>query len=174
MVENQLGSIRIQPVSDLSPLEVKAFEDWFREDFPPNQFQWDRPSWYLTVNDQSGSIGRVGILARQILVGGAPIRVGGINGVATRPHWRHRGVASFAMRSAAEFMTTRLGLEHALLLCSRKVAPLYAKLGWKPVLEPVSFAQLSGSAVYPGITMVLEMGKAGFPTGPIDMCGLPW
>ena len=113
-----LGTIRIQAVSDLSALEVKAFEDWFREDFPPNQFQWDRPSWYLTVNDQSGSIGRVGILARQILVGGAPIRVGGINGVATRPPWRHRGVASFAMRSAAEFMATRLGLEHALLLCS--------------------------------------------------------
>jgi GNAT superfamily N-acetyltransferase len=169
-----LGSIRIQAVSDLSALEVKAFEDWFREDFPPNQFEWDRPSWYLTVNDQSGSIGRVGILARQILVGGAPIRVGGINGVATRPHWRHRGVASFAMRSAAEFMATRLGLEHALLLCSPKVSPLYAKLGWKPVAEPVSFAQRSGSAVYPGMTMVLEMGKAAFPIGPIDMCGLPW
>jgi len=174
MVENPLRSIRIQAVSYLSPLEVKAFEDWFREDFPPNQFQWDKPSWYLTVNGQSGSIGRVGILERKILVGGAPIRVGGINGVATRPHWRHRGVASFAMRSAAEFMATRLGLEHALLLCSRQVSPLYAKLGWKPVDGPVSFAQPPGSAVYPGMTMVLELGKSLFPVGPVDMCGLPW
>ena len=174
MLDSSIGTIEINAVTDLTPARLKELEDWFREDFPGSTFQWSRPSWYLIVNNESGSVGRVGILAREILVDGAPLRVGGINGVATRPQWRRRGVASLAMRSAAKFMADRLGLEFALLLCRPEVSPVYAQLGWKTVAGPTSFAQPAGPAVYPHLTMVLELGKSPFRTGPIDMRGLPW
>ncbi len=174
MSRDAIGTIEINPVRDLTAQQLKELEDWFLEDFPPNRYQWDRPSWYLIVSNQSGSVGRVGILAREILVGGAPLRVGGINGVATRPQSRRQGIASFAMRAAVKFMAERLRLEHALLLCHPLVSPLYAGLGWKPVAGPTSFAQPSGPAIYNRMTMVLQMGQSPFPEGPIDMCGLPW
>jgi hypothetical protein len=117
---------------------------------------------------------RLGIFNRIVEVAGARIRVGGIGGVITKPEWRVRGVARNLLTRAAGFMHDEPGVEFAMLLCRREVAPVYAKLGWIHVDGPTVFIQPSGMAPYPRDTMVLRFTERQWPLGTIDMRGLHW
>jgi len=101
------------------------------------------------------------------------MRVGGIGGVITKPEWRFRGIAHNLLTYAAAFMRDELGVEFALLLCRREVAPVYANLRWFRVDGPTLFMQPSGITTYPRETMILSFTEQGWPTGTIDMRGLP-
>jgi GNAT superfamily N-acetyltransferase len=172
--EPQQTRVEVRAASALDRDTRAALEAWFREQFGATAFQWAEPEWYAMVRRGSAMIGRLGILAREIRVADAQVRVGGIAGVATRPKWRRHGVASLALRAAAEFIARELKLPFGLLLCRPAVSPVYAGLGWRRVEGPIRFRQPSGDAVYPGYIMVLELGDARWPAGAIDMCGLPW
>jgi hypothetical protein len=67
-----------------------------------------------------------------------------------------------------------LGAEFALLLCRQEVTPVYARLGWKIVDGPTTFWQPGGRLTYSELTMIFECGQQSWPTGPIDLGGLPW
>ena len=69
---------------------------------------------------------------------------------------------------------SKMDVEFALLLCRQEVAPVYVRLGWMLVDGPTTFWQPAGEVTYPKLTMVLECGKKSWPTGPIDLGGLPW
>jgi predicted acetyltransferase len=119
-------------------------------------------------------VSRLGIVERVVLVSEQAVQVGGISGVITHPEWRGRKIASAVLKKAVEFMTNELNVEFILLLCRQKVAPVYARLGWEPVDGPTIFWQPGGKLTYPKLTMILECGRKSWPTGPIDLCGLPW
>ena len=118
--------------------------------------------------------GRLGVLDAKVSVGGQIIRVGGIGGVATKPEFRHRGVASAMLARAAEFMESDLRVEFGLLLCRHEVSPLYAKMGWVIVVGPTTFTRAEVTSTYPYDTMILPLAEKTWPSGPIDMLGLPW
>jgi aminoglycoside 2'-N-acetyltransferase I len=114
------------------------------------------------------------VLDSKVSVGNQIIRVGGIGGVATKPEFRHRGVASAMLARAAEFMKSDLGMEFGLLLCRHEVSPVYAKVGWVIVPGPTTFTRAGVAATYPHDTMILPLSGRAWPPGPIDMLGLPW
>lgn len=98
------GPVEIHSARGLDPALREILEVWFKEEFGQTIYQWSPADWYAVVKADGDPVGRLGILARTIAVGGDAVQVGGIAGVATRPEWRHRGVASVLMRAAAQFI----------------------------------------------------------------------
>ena len=168
------SQIRIFHVGQEEPQLRKSLPEWFHREFGKTGFIWAAPDYYAILEVGGELVGRLGIFNREIEIAGARIRVGGIGGVITKPEWRLRGVAGELLTRAADFMRSNLGVDFALLLCRREVAPVYAKLGWKRVDGPTIFMQPSGMTAYPRDTMVLRFGTREWPAGTIDLHGLPW
>ncbi|HEY6420551.1 MAG TPA: GNAT family N-acetyltransferase [Candidatus Binataceae bacterium] len=168
------GPVEIHSARGLDPALREILEVWFKEEFGQTIYQWSPADWYAVVKADGDPVGRLGILARTIAVGGDAVQVGGIAGVATRPEWRHRGVASVLMRAAAQFIQQDLKCPFGLLLCRRAVSPVYANLGWRPVVGPTSFEQPRGVTTYRSLTMVMQFGERQWRDGAIDLRGLPW
>ncbi len=166
--------IQIIPVAETTPTLDKELRDWFRDQFGRVAYRWAEPDYYgiLSVDEQLA--GRLAVFDRQISAGGVIVKVGGIGGVATKPQFRHQGIASALLSRAAEFMKNDLGAEFGFLLCRPEVSPVYAKLGWTRVDGPTTFSQPSGIETYPYYTMILRLTGREWPPGPIDMMGLPW
>ncbi len=166
--------IRIFRVGESEPELRKTLPEWFHQEFGSTGFTWAAPDYYVVTEVRDELIGRLGIFDREVEVANTRIRVGGIGGVITKPDWRLRGIASDLLTHAAEFMRDEMGVEFAMLLCRREVAPVYAKFGWTRVDGPTVFMQPSGLATYPRDTMVLRFTERPWPPGAIDMRGLPW
>jgi GNAT superfamily N-acetyltransferase len=174
MSNSAFGPVEIHSARGLGAPLRDLLEAWFKEEFGATAYQWAPADWYAVVKAGGVAVGRVGILARTVAVGGEAVRVGGIAGVATRPEWRHRGVASVAMRAATQFIQRDLECPFGLLLCQRRVSPVYAKLGWQSVAGPTSFEQPGGRTTYQSLTMMIQLGERRWPEGAIDLRGLPW
>ena len=170
----KVDNVEIHSAREIDAERRATLEAWFDEEFARVAYQWAKPDWYVVVMREGEPVGRLAIVERTIAIGAEAIRVGGIAGVATRPKWRNRGVASVAMRAAANFIAHELRRPFGLLLCRHQVAPVYAKLGWETVEGPTRFMQPSGPVTYPLLTMVMRFGERPWPGGPIDLCGLPW
>ena len=166
--------VKINSVADLSSVERKKLEEWFQEEFGNRPYKWAAPNWYVTAWIDRILIGRAGIIERDVLVGQSTLRVGGISGIITRSKWRRLGVASTIIDKAVTFIKDELGAQFSLLLSKEEVAPLYTRLGWKPVEGPTTFEQPSGPTTYPKLTMVIPCSDYKWPAGTIDLCGLPW
>jgi len=166
--------VKINSVSDLPSEQRKELEEWFQEEFGNRPYKWTPPNWYVTVWIENTLVGRAGIIERDVLVGKRTLRVGGISGIITRSKWRRLGVASTIIDKAVTFIKDELGAQFSLLLSKEEVAPLYTRLGWKPVEGPTTFEQPSGPTTYPKLTMVIPCSDNEWPSGPIDLCGLPW
>jgi hypothetical protein len=119
------------------------------------------------------------LMERTILVQGQPARIAGIRGVATDPaHWR-RGFGATAMRHSADFIWRELRPDFAMLLSSVMAVPFYQNLGWQIVEGPIWFDQPNGKLDLcvvlpdrPGMALLPEGGT--LPSGPFDLCGLPF
>lgn len=131
--------------------------------------------WRVLVWEEDRLIGHVGVLSREIAVGGQPLVVAGIRSVMTLPAARGRGVASSAMTRAAQFIADDLvDVEHGLLLCLDKRVALYGRLGWTVASDPTTFEQPDGPTRCAINTMVRPFRGNPWPAGPIDLRGLPW
>jgi GNAT superfamily N-acetyltransferase len=157
-----------------TPALTNELGGWFEAEFGPRADRWRSADYYVLLYIDGKVVGRLGMLNTKVSVGNQIIRVGGIGGVATKPEFRHRGVASAMLSRAAEFMKSDLGVEFGFLLCRHEVSPVYAKLGWITVAGPTKFTRAGVTAIYPNDTMILPLVRNDWPPGPIDMLGLPW
>ena len=119
------------------------------------------------------------ITERTILIDGRSTRIAGIRGVRTDPAYRRRGVATAAMRVAADFIWRELRPDLAMLLSSEMAVPFYRSLGWRIIEGPVYFDQPAGkqnlNEVLPERpAMVLLPEGRDPPRGAVDLCGLPF
>lgn len=166
--------IQIHASAALSPQRQAELQALFDAQFVNSSFQWAPPQWHTLATVDDELVAYVRLFERTITVGGQQLRVGGVGGVMTLPEWRRCGLASAALRRGAEFLHAERQLEFALLLCRDEVANVYAQLGWTSVDGPTTFDQPAGRATYPRQTMVLTFDATPWPSGPIDLCGLPW
>jgi GNAT superfamily N-acetyltransferase len=131
--------------------------------------------WRVLLWDGERLASHVGILEREIRVGREPVTVAGIRSVMTLPALRGRGYASRAVSLASAFIADELPKsEFALLICLDTRVPLYRRLGYEVVREPTVFEQPSGPAVNPINTMVRPFRGRTWPSGRVDLRGLPW
>jgi aminoglycoside 2'-N-acetyltransferase I len=165
--------LRLLPASETGPALSKELRDWFEGEFGRAD-RWAEPDYYAILSIEKQLAGRLAVLDRKVSVDGVILRVGGIGGVATKPEFRRRGVASAMLARAAEFMKNDLEVEFGFLLCRHEVSPVYSKTGWTIVAGPTTFTRAGVAATYPNDTMILPLAEKRWPSGPIDMLGLPW
>jgi aminoglycoside 2'-N-acetyltransferase I len=136
--------------------------------------KWADADWKVMVWEDEDLVSNVDIVERKALVGGTPVKLGGIGGVATKDEWRKRGIARYALREAQAFLHEPLGAEFGLLTCIEKMVPFYTRLGWNQVAASMLVEQPAGKISFPHPVMILPVWKETWPEGEIDLCGLPW
>jgi aminoglycoside 2'-N-acetyltransferase I len=150
-----------------------------REVYPPEVMAkviWRHVVWAwadkrVVVSDEGRIVGHVGLFFRDGRHDGRAARICGIGGVMTAPGSRKRGLASAAMRRAAQEME---GADFGLLFCEPHNVAFYAGLGWQVFPGEVHCVQPSGPMIFDMMpNMVLPLGAAP-RDGKIDLCGLPW
>ena len=166
-------SIEIVAASEATPGLREELRAWFESEFGKAD-RWASPDYYVLLRLDGRLAGRIGVHDTKVRVKDVVIRVGGIGGVATRPEFRRRGVASAMLSRAAEFTRSALKLDFGLLLCRHEMSPVYAKLGWLIAPGPTTFTRAGVTAAYPNDTMILPLADKQWPLGAIDMLGLPW
>ena len=140
------------------------------------QIAWASPEWGILVWDDAGAlVGYVGIVARDVLLDGRAVRVGGIGGVKTHPAVRGQGYARAALGRAATFMADELGAAFGLLVCREELRPFYGGLGWQPFAGALLIEQPGGRVLFTfNRPLVLPLREPAPHAGTIDLCGLPW
>jgi len=167
-------AVAIHSAIEIDPVLRDELEAWDHEQFGQIPYQWTSAEWYAEARIDGRLAGALEIVTRAVGVGDESARVAGIGGVKIRPEFRLRGVASAMLSAAAQLMRDQLNVEFGLLICQRRVAPVYAKAGWVRVIGPTRFSQPSGIKSYPDDTMVLQLKSRRWPDGPIDLRGNPW
>jgi GNAT superfamily N-acetyltransferase len=136
-------------------------------------YVWEEPRRIVLARDRDVVAGHAGMFEREVSVGALPVRVGGIGGVVTHEAYRRSGVARAMLEQAVTtFRSDRL--QFALLLCREEVVPVYESSGWRRVDVTTRFQQPDGPAIYPRVTMVIDLAGRAWPAGDVDMAGLPW
>ncbi len=138
--------------------------------------EWqDEREWTVLVFEGDQWVSSTTLTFREILVGGLPIRMGGIGGVMTLPEQRGKGYAEAAMRKTMEFLGQQVAF--GLLVCEPKLVKYYAKFGWQRVDQPIFYQQSDGQThTFPLEMAVMIYASNGdsWPAGEINVCGLPW
>jgi GNAT superfamily N-acetyltransferase len=143
--------------------------------WPGRFIEWASPQWSVFCRGDDGRIlSHAGALARDGLVGGRPVRIGGVGGVKTHPEARGRGLASAAVRRAVELLREH-GADFALLVCEPGLIPFYERLGWVPHDGGLVVRQHGKSIEFTfNLPMVHPLRDATLPAGVIDLVGPPW
>jgi predicted N-acetyltransferase YhbS len=165
--------------SDLTQDERDFLDGWIAQTFVGGDKgikEWASSEWVVMVREDGQIVCLVEIVGRRIQVADRPLQVGGIANLVTRNGWRRRGLASAVMYRAMDFIRDELEADFGLLVCEKALIPFYERLGWHLVADPVFVEQSQGRIVLPHTTMVFSCGDAAvkWPSGTIDLCGLPW
>jgi GNAT superfamily N-acetyltransferase len=168
--------VEIKQSSELTLSEQEHLSRWTRQVFgaAAGDYTWAEVDWHVLVWIEAELVSHVEIIERTGMVGGRPVRLGGIGGVASTPKWRGCGLATLAMEKAAELLRGDLDVEFGLLICGQEMMLFYCRLGWKIVAGPLVFDQPQGKVTLEGVVMVLPCTDQEWPAGTIDLCGLPW
>lgn len=166
----------IRVASALDEEERRRLFGWGENIFgvEDNKYTW-RPKEVHIVLDVDGlAASHVGLVDHTVLVGGRPVRVAGVGGVATNGEMHGRGYARKAMNFATAFMRDEMKVEFGLLFCLDRLVPFYEQQGWRLLTEPVEVEQPSGRIPAPLNVMVLPFGGRVWPKGATDLRSLPW
>ena len=136
--------------------------------------KWASADWTVMVWEDEEMVSNVHIVERTALVGGQPVRLGGIGNVSTKVEWRKRGYAAAALRVAQDFLADPLKVDFGLMQTVERLVPYYEKMGWKMVAKSVLMEQPEGRQGLSYPVLVLPVLRQDWPQGSIDLCGLPW
>jgi GNAT superfamily N-acetyltransferase len=141
----------------------------------PEPIDWSSPIEWMAlgwINDELVTL--LGLLQRQILVGGEPLQVVGVGGVATHPNWQGRGLSSALLQVTGKFMRQRFDAPFGLLVCGEERRRFYGRAGWQYVASQLTFRQDDRQRIMEAPVMILPLAGQDWPPGAIDLCGLPW
>ena len=126
----------------------------------------------LTRDASDLLINHVGLIFRDAVWNGKPVRLGGVGSVGTHPLFRGQGHASRALKQAAETLATH-GLDFAALFCAPTNIAFYERLNWREFHGDVFIMQPKEGRIPFGYCMTLAL-KSAPQSGVLDICGLPW
>ena len=134
------------------------------------------PTYRVLVSDGDGRlVAHAGLLVRDVLANGQPVRVGGIGGVMTHPDMRRQGLAAAAMANAVEFFRHLGDVDFALLVCESHLLAYYAQIGWQPFGGRLIVRQWGEPEEFTfNQVMTYPIRSASTPEGVIDLLGPPW
>jgi aminoglycoside 2'-N-acetyltransferase I len=138
------------------------------------KYTWRPKDIHIVLDVDGQAASHVGLVEHTVEVGGRPVRVAGVGGVATNGELHGRGYARKAMSYATDFMRDEMKVEFGLLFCLDRLKPFYEQLGWQLLAEPVEVEQPAGRIPSPLNVMVLPFGGRAWPAGTTDLRSLPW
>lgn len=168
--------LEIRYAEALTEEERQALFFWGTDIFgiEDRQYRW-RPKDYHFITEEDGRpLSHVGVLKTTVDAGGRTVTVGGVGGVVTVPEAQGRHLVHAAMRQASEFIQHELGADFGMLFCLPRLEPFYARQGWRAVEEEVEIDQPDGKVVWPFRVMVQPCGERVWPSGRVEVGGLPW
>jgi GNAT superfamily N-acetyltransferase len=137
--------------------------------------EWRRKTHHTRMRDGGGRlIASAGLIVADVTAGGDAFPVVGVGGVIVT--WEHRGHGHLrpVLEDALEWAAT-LGPERAMLWCSEKNVPLYARFGFDPISAPVTVEQPGGATqlLMGAMWRPLREGVS-WPDGDVRVHGLPF
>lgn len=144
--------------------------------WPGRHLEWAAPDHRLLVWTESGElVCHAGLLLRDAQWNGQAVRIGGIGGVVTHPHWRRQGFATAAIRRAIEYFQAQPGLACGLLFCEPRLFPFYARLGWEVFRGQMLVRQHGAQVNFTfNQAMLYRLAPALPHGGQLDLLGAPW
>ena len=175
----------LKPRSELTPAEMEELDALHDAVYPDGGLReppgiervvWAGPEWAVVVRDASGLVvSHAGIIERDALLDGRPLRIAGIGAVLTHPDHQRRGYATAAMRRAAAFMRDELRSPFAFLLCPEAAIPFYTSVGWRPFRGVVLTVIDGESQPFPyAPSMTLPLQTDAPVDGLLNLQGIPW
>jgi predicted N-acetyltransferase YhbS len=137
-------------------------------------YRWRPKQTHLITEEGGRPLSHVGLVRTTVRAGGQEVTVAGVGAVVTVPEAQGRRLVHAAMREAAAYMCAEMGVEFGMLFCLPRLAPFYARQGWRLVEDEAEFDQPSGRIVSPYRVMVLPCGAFDWPAGRVEVDGLPW
>ena len=137
--------------------------------------RWGPLEWMVLGYVDEELVTTLGLVHREILVGGKPLWVVGVGGVATLPVWQKCGFSTRLLQAAETFMRENLPADFGLLICGEERIAFYGRVGWQHVADDLFFIQ--DGKRYPIVhipVMILPLSKTDWTSGEIDLCGSPW
>ena len=177
--KNQVVALEVHQFSEFTTREKDALAALRSTvDFGVPPYTWasasDRPTRILLWKNGE-LVAHAGVLERTIRVGTAEHAVAGLYSVMARPDVRGLGYGSAVVRRATEVAeATMPAARHIVLVCLESRVRFYTRLGWNRVEAPVRFDQPDGPQLMEITTMARPVGQSAWPTGDVDLCGLPW
>ncbi|MGW4379498.1 GNAT family N-acetyltransferase [Kitasatospora sp. NPDC004531] len=155
--------------------DVRALGGGSDDPFETGSFDvtWRPKDRHFGVRHQGRVVAHAGFVVAPVEVAGERFDVAGIGGVIVDPALRGHGLARLAVTGALDAARAD-GLDRALLFCLPDRTPLYARLGWFPLPEPVVADQPAGPAPVPlGAMWTPLTADAAWPDGPVRLHSLP-
>jgi ribosomal protein S18 acetylase RimI-like enzyme len=158
--------------SQLTALWERAFPA--NPNSPAASHQFSSPEKLFLLRVEESIVSAVGVSRRTVIVGTSHVEVAAVGGVATEVAHRKSGYASALLREAHANMRKQL-LPFGLLQCKLSNVGLYESVGWQFLSVPMHYSQFDGSRhqteEHP---MILTLGDDRWPSGDIDVNGLPF
>jgi aminoglycoside 2'-N-acetyltransferase I len=161
-----MAELRSVATTELSGAELAALRRLVEQAF---EGRWDEDDWRHTVGGrhllavEGGEVvAHAAVVARTLVAGGRPLRTGYVEGVATRPDRRRRGLAVLVMRAANRVI--RQGYQLGALSDGSGIQGFYERLGWERWQGPTFVATADGplrTADDDGSVLVLRTPAAG-------------
>jgi predicted GNAT family N-acyltransferase len=142
----------------------------------PESLLWREKDRHLVLREPEGRLLAVAetVLGEISVEGNGSFEVIGIGGVFVNQADRGCGLMRSIMDSLLE-MARGAGPERAMLFCLPRLAPVYASIGFAEITDPVWADQPDGRIEVPMRSMWMALhGRPGWPSGRVDLQGLPF
>jgi GNAT superfamily N-acetyltransferase len=164
--------LSIRPRADLSDYEAWQVRNWQAQTFDLSE-EFATVDWYVFGMRDGQWVSMLEITERTALVDQQPIALALVGSVMTSPHWRGHGYARAVLEHATTFFCQQRSVTFGLLLCMDGLVSFYARQGWHQVTEPLFYDQPTGKVQSDQNTMIYTCQAQAWPSGTIDLCGLP-
>ncbi|HEX5270892.1 MAG TPA: GNAT family N-acetyltransferase [Gemmataceae bacterium] len=174
----------LRRVADFTDAERADSAALSRAVYPPEvaaswsgrHLEWSAAEWGVLVRDGGGAlVSYLGIILRESLHDGLPVRVGGVGGVKTHPAARRQGLAARAVGRAVEFLREQPDVAFGLLVCEPHLLGYYGRLGWHEFSGQLMVRQRGEPCEFTLYrVMVCPVRGTAPAAGTIDLSGPPW
>ena len=135
------------------------------------------PAFSAVVQEDNEVIAHLGVVQREVTVGGASVHVAGLQNICVLPDHRGRGLCR-KMLDASMAEAKERGADFGLLFCVAQIVPVYERCGWCQLPNSsVVRVDLDGEEkplANGNLPMWLPLNKGKFPAGEIYLGGNDW
>jgi predicted acetyltransferase len=134
------------------------------------------PEYSIVYAEEDCVLGHVGVVVREILCDGVPVRIAGVQNVAVSPSRRRTGLSRQAMQASMAEAASR-GIPYGMLFCAPELEHFYRSLGWQRIEAAITTVNEDGTEASldgKNIAMVKVLYGTPFTARDIHLQGADW